>query len=107
VLERRREMGVLRAIGASPRAVWLIVVSEAVLIGLISFTLALALAWPISKGLGDLLVGMMLRSVLDFHFEPSGIWIWLLISLGLAVTASFVPAWGASRSSVREAIACE
>ena len=33
VLERRREMGVLRAIGASPRAVWLIVVAEGVVIG--------------------------------------------------------------------------
>ena len=28
MLERRREMGVLRAIGASPKAVWLIVVTE-------------------------------------------------------------------------------
>jgi predicted lysophospholipase L1 biosynthesis ABC-type transport system permease subunit len=32
VLERRREMGVLRAIGASPRMVWLIVVAEAVVV---------------------------------------------------------------------------
>ena len=107
VLERRREMGVLRAIGASPRAVWLMVVSEAVLIGLISFVLAIAAAWPLSAAMGDLLVGLMLGSVLDFRFDPSGIWIWLLISLGLAVMASFVPAWQASRTSVREAIACQ
>jgi putative ABC transport system permease protein len=107
VLERRREMGVLRAIGASPRAVWLMVVGEAVLIGLISFVLALAAAWPLSAAMGDLLVGLMLGSVLDFSFDPSGIWIWFVISLGLAVLASFVPAWQASRTSVREAIACQ
>ncbi len=106
VLERRREMGVLRAIGASPRAVWLMVVGEAVLIGLISFVLALAAAWPLSAAMGDLLVGLMLGSVLDFSFDPSGIWIWFVISLGLAVLASFVPAWQASRTSVREAISC-
>ncbi|MCV2369177.1 ABC transporter permease [Roseateles oligotrophus] len=107
VLERRREMGVLRAIGASPQGVGLMVVSEAVLIGLISFVLAMAAAWPLSAAMGDLLVGLMLGSVLDFRFDPSGIWIWLLISLGLAVMASIVPAWQASRTSVREAIACQ
>ncbi len=107
VLERRREMGVLRAIGASPRAVSLMVVSEALLIGFISFMLATLAAWPLSMLMGDLLVGLMLGSVLDFSFDPAGVWIWLLISLGLAVTASFVPAWQASRTSVREAIACQ
>ena len=33
VLERRREMGVLRAIGATPAAVWAIVVAEGAVIG--------------------------------------------------------------------------
>ncbi|PRC91769.1 ABC transporter permease [Solimicrobium silvestre] len=107
VLERRREMGVLRTIGATPRTVWLIVASEGALIGLMSSVLAIAAAWPISKGIGDMLVGLMLRSVLDFRFDPSGIWIWLAVSVVLAVAASFMPAWQASRSSARDALACE
>jgi len=107
VLERRREMGVLRAIGASPRTVWLIVAGEGVLIGLMSAVLVLAAAWPISQGLGDMLVGLMLRSVLDFRFDLDGIWIWLALSVVLALTASLVPAWATSKSSVREAIASE
>ena len=52
VLERRREMGVLRAIGASPRTVWLIVVAEAVATASLSWALAALVAWPFSRALG-------------------------------------------------------
>jgi putative ABC transport system permease protein len=104
VLERRREMGVLRAIGASPAAVWLIVVTEAVVVALLSWALATLAAWPVSAGIGNLLVAVMFKSGLDFHFESRGVLIWLAISLALAALASFLPAWHASRRSVREAL---
>jgi len=107
VLERRREMGVLRAIGASPRAVWRIVIVEGAAIGLMSGVLAGLLAWPASRALGDLLVTLMFRSRLDFVFEPLALPSWLLVSIALGVVASFVPAWHASRHSVREALAHE
>lgn len=107
VLERRREMGVLRAIGATPRIVWLMVVAEGLVIGLLSWTIAALLAWPVSKVIGDTLVGIMFRSGLDFTFEPLGLVIWLLITIGLSGLASFWPAWRASRATVREALAYE
>ena len=107
VLERRREMGVLRAIGASPFVVWRIVVVEGAAIGLMSGLLATLLAWPVSRGLGDLLVTLMFRTRLDFVFEPLGVLSWLAISITLGVVASFVPAWHASRHPVREALAHE
>jgi putative ABC transport system permease protein len=49
VLERRREMGVMRALGATPRMVWLMIVAEGVAIGVLSWVIAAILAWPISK----------------------------------------------------------
>jgi len=107
VLERRREMGVMRALGATPRIVWLMIVAEGVVIGLLSWTIAALLAWPISKAIGDFLVRMMFRSGLDFTFEPLGLVIWLLVSIGLSAVASFLPAWRASRITVREALAYE
>jgi putative ABC transport system permease protein len=107
VLERRREMGVLRAIGASPFLVWRIVIVEGAAIGLMSGILAALLAWPVSRGLGDLLVTLMFRTRLDFVFEPLGLLGWLTISITLGVVASFVPAWHASRHPVREALAHE
>jgi putative ABC transport system permease protein len=107
VLERRREMGVLRAIGASPRMVWLIVVTEGVAIGVLGWALAALAAWPVSKAIGDLLVKLMFKVGLDFLFEAGGPLIWLGVSICLGTVASFLPAWHASRRPVREAIGYE
>ena len=107
VLERRREMGVMRALGATPRTVWLMVVAEGIVIGVLSWTVAAVLAWPISKGLGDFITKVMFRSGLDFTFEPLGLLIWMVVSISLSAVASFLPAWKASRVTVREALAYE
>jgi putative ABC transport system permease protein len=107
VLERRREMGVMRALGATPRLIWLMIVAEGIVIGLLSWAIAALLAWPISKAIGDFMVKVMFRSGLDFTFEPVGLVIWLLVSIGLSGLASFLPAWKASRTTVREALAYE
>jgi putative ABC transport system permease protein len=107
VFERRREMGVMRALGATPRIVWLMIVAEGVVIGVLSWTIAALLAWPISKALGNLLVRVLFRSGLDFTFEPVGLLIWMVASIGLSALASFLPAWRASRVTVREALAYE
>ena len=107
VLERRREMGVLRAIGATPRIVWLMVIAEGLVIGVLSWAIAAVFAWPVSKVVGDTLVRALFRGGLDFSFEALGIVIWLLVTVALSVVASFVPAWRASRTTVREALAYE
>jgi len=107
VFERRREMGIMRSLGATPRVVWLMIVAEGVAIGVLSWTIAALLAWPISKVLGNLLVRVIFRSGLDFTFEPLALLIWMLVSIGLSGLASFLPAWRASRATVREALAYE
>jgi len=65
------------------------------------------LAWPVSKAVGDGLIGMIFHGGLDFRFEPAGLLIWLAVSVVLSSVASFVPAWRASRLTVREALAYE
>jgi putative ABC transport system permease protein len=107
VLERRREMGVLRAIGATPRIVWLVVIIEGLLIGLLSWIIAVFLAWPVSNVLGNVIVKALFRGGLDFTFEPWGLLIWLVVSLSVSAAGSFIPAWKASRTTVREALAYE
>jgi putative ABC transport system permease protein len=107
VLERRRELGVLRAIGATPRAVCWIVAVEALAMALLSFLLAALLAWPVGKALTGLLLQKMFRLAPRFAFEPLGLPIWLAVSLALGAIASLVPAWHASRRPIREAIGYE
>ena len=105
VLERRREMGVLRAIGATTRTVAGIVVTEGLAIGLLSWLIAALLAWPVSRLLGDVLVRALFKSGLDFVFEPMGLLVWLIVSIVLSSLATLLPAWKASRLTVRESLA--
>ncbi|MEA2235907.1 MAG: putative transport system permease protein [Thermoanaerobaculia bacterium] len=107
VLERRREMGVMRAIGATPRAIWLMLVAEGGIVGFVSWAVAALAAWPLGKGLGDFLVAKLFKSGLDFTFEIRGLVIWLVISLVLGAIASFIPAWDSTRHPVREALSYE
>ena len=107
VMERRREMGVIRAIGARPSTVWLIIVIEGVAVGVLSWALAALVAWPVSKLLGDALVRLVFHTRLDFLFQLQGLFIWLAVSVFIAAVASFLPAQSASQLTVREALAYE
>ena len=107
VLERRREMGVLRAIGATPQVVWAMVIAEGLVIGVLSWAIAAVLAWPVSKMVGDTFVRALFHGGLDFSFEVVGLVIWLGVTIALSAVASFIPAWRASRATVRESLAYE
>jgi putative ABC transport system permease protein len=107
VLERRREMGVLRAVGARRGTIWLMLVAEGSVVGGLSWAVAGLAAWPLSKGLGAFLVTVMFRSGLDFTFELRGLFFWLAFSLLLGAIASLAPAWHAARQPVREALGYE
>ncbi len=107
VMERRREMGVIRAIGARSSTVWLIIVTEGVVVGVLSWALAALAAWPVSKFVGDALVRLMFNSALDFVFQLQGLFIWLIVSVCFSAVASFLPAWSASKITVREALTYE
>lgn len=107
VLERIREIGVIRAIGASDGAVQQIVVVEGILIGLLSWLIGLVMALPISMLLSNVVGELILQDALTYTFSVSGALLWLGIVLILAALASFLPARSASRLTVREVLAYE
>ena len=107
VLERTREIGVMRAIGASDGSVLRIVIVEGVLIGFFSWLLAIVLALPLSKILSDAVGVSILESTLRFSFSTGGTLLWLGIVIFLSALASFMPARSASRVTVREVLAYE
>ena len=84
-----------------------IFLSAALAIGLMSFIAASILAGPLSRGLGDFLGSVLFQTGLSFVFDPNGLLICFAASLVLSALASFLPAWHASRSSVREALGFE
>ena len=107
VLERQREIGVLRAIGASTAAVLRIIVAEGMIIGGLSWGLAVALAWPVSRFVSYTFGMTFFEAPLRFAVSPLGMVLWLGIALLLAALASFYPAWNAAQMTVRQTLAYE
>jgi putative ABC transport system permease protein len=107
VLERTREIGVLRAIGAPNKGVARVFIWEGIAIGLISWLFGALLAYPLGKGLSDA-VGIAVMGVpLNFSYSVLGLWAWLVLVVLLSALASFIPARNASHLTVREVLAYE
>lgn len=107
VVERAREIGVIRAIGASNGAVLRLFLTEGVLIALISWASGAILAVPISWTLSNALGMVFLERPLAYAVSLEGVALWLGIVVVLAALASLAPARRASRLAVREALAYE
>ncbi len=106
VLESTREIGVMRSIGASHGSIFGIFITEGVVVALMAWALGAVLSWPLSVWLVDAL-GAAMSLPLAFRFSWEGVGLWLASVLAIAVIASLIPAWNASRVSVRDAIAYE
>ncbi|MBM4423960.1 MAG: FtsX-like permease family protein [Chloroflexi bacterium] len=107
VLERTREIGVMRAVGASDASVLLVFLIEGVFIGVASWASGSVFAVPLSKILSDQVGNALLNTPLLYVFPPEGVALWLLGAVLLAAIATFMPAHRASRLSVREVLAYE
>jgi putative ABC transport system permease protein len=107
VLERRREIGVLRAIGASNRSVAQVFILEGVAIGVLSWAFGSLLAIPIGQGLSQAIGRAIMGVPLSFSYSLPGTGLWLGIVVLLSALASFIPARSAAKLTVREVLAYE
>ncbi len=107
VLERTREIGVMRAIGAVDLAIMKTVVIEGVFIGLISWVCAWVLSYPISVLMLRIISSAMLSEPIPLTFTLQGVFIWLVVVIVLSAVASVLPARSAARLTIREVLAYE
>jgi putative ABC transport system permease protein len=107
VVERTREIGVMRAIGATSFAVIRLFIGEGIVMGVLSWLIALPLSYPAAQVLGNMVGNLLLRAPLDFVYAMEGAAGWLLIVVGLSALGSLLPALRAAQMSVRETLAYE
>lgn len=106
VLESTREIGVMRAIGASHASIYQVFVTEGVVVGLLSWLGGFAISWPLSIALVNLLE-LAMGLPLSYAFSWTAVGVWLVTVAGISAVASVLPAFRASQVSVRDAIAYE
>ncbi len=107
VLERTREIGIMRAIGASDRAIMSLVMVEGMLIGLMSWFFGTLVAFPISTVMSNAINMALFGAAADFTYTPTGVILWLIVVVVLSILASVIPARNAARLTIREVLAYE
>jgi putative ABC transport system permease protein len=107
VLERTREIGVLRAIGARHGAILGIVQIEGLVIAIMSWVVALPLSIPVSVALTWAFSRVMLRVPIYFMPDRTGMIAWLALVIVISVASCAWPALKATRITVRRALAFE
>jgi putative ABC transport system permease protein len=107
VLERTREIGIMRAVGAVDSVIMRTVIAEGVVIGLLSFGLAIILSIPFTYLLSTIVSLAVFETPIQVVFTPTGYLIWLAMVLVLSAIASILPARNAARLTIREVLAYE
>ncbi|HEY3273235.1 MAG TPA: FtsX-like permease family protein [Methanocella sp.] len=107
LIERRREIGIMRAIGASARTIVRLITVESLVIGLLSWLIAVLLAQPLSYVIGSVFGTIFFKSPLDIAFSHPGMILWLALVVILAPAASLLSARKAAKLPVNEVLAYE
>jgi putative ABC transport system permease protein len=107
ILERTREIGVMRAIGATPKKIRSLIVSEGLSIGALSIFIAIVLSLVLSTYMGRFIGNMAFRTPLSLTVSILALNIWVLIIVLGSYIATIYPAKRANKITTREALAYE
>ncbi len=107
VLERRRELGVMRAIGARDSATMLMVQTEGLVITGLAWLVALPLSVPMSVLLADAFGRVMFPLPTPWWPDAAAALRWLLVMVPVSLLACAWPAWRAARAPVAASLAYE
>ena len=98
IAQRRREVAVLRALGATPRQVRRLLAGEALVVALLAGLLGLVAGPVLADAIVDVLAD---RGEVGPAFAPSGSFIPLAAALALGVVIAQVAVWAAARRAGR------
>lgn len=112
IYERRREIGILQAIGAKRRTIFNLFLLESGLYGLLGGVIGLVIGLGLSSVAAPYIsqnefTAFMKGSTMAANFDSRLIWGSLLFSLSISLISGVYPAWRASRLTPVEAISYE
>ncbi len=107
VLERTREIGVMRAIGATPDKIKKLIVWEGLLIGGLSIFAAFGISLLLSMFMGRFIGNLAFRTPLSLTISSLALAAWVVIIIIGSYLATLFPSRRANRITTREALAYE
>jgi len=107
IMERTREIGILKAIGATTKKINSILIGEGMVISFLSIIIGLMLSWPMSVIVSDFFGNLILETGLNFAFSKTGFAITLTVTLCFSWLASKIPAMKAVKISTQDALSYE
>lgn len=104
VVERTREIGMLRALGMQRRQIGGLVLVEALMLGLAGSVLGVGFGALLARGLMRSVQAVSGSEVLAMRLPADGLGWSLLVGLGVTLASAFIPAAKASRIAPMEAL---
>jgi putative ABC transport system permease protein len=107
IMERKRELGMLRAIGMSRGQMFSLIIKEAIIQGALGAFVAVCFgAWIASMWITGSLAHV-LGWIISFTFPWHAALVTVLVGIFVTIASGFYPAWRASRNEIREALEYE
>lgn len=107
VLERQRELAVMRAIGAPHGTIMKLVQAEGLVITLLAWAAAVLLSVVVAVVLAEAFGRILFPVPMPWWPDPGGALRWLLVMLAISLVACAWPAWRAARAPVARALGYE
>ena len=105
VLERTRELAVMKVLGASNRRVTFELMREGLVMGVSSFPIALGLALPLTWLVDSIIGSLGFLAPLPLVFSPGAALAWFSIVVSVSLAATALPAHRAARQGLRDGLA--
>ncbi|PIV29534.1 MAG: peptide ABC transporter permease, partial [Zetaproteobacteria bacterium CG02_land_8_20_14_3_00_50_9] len=101
--ERRRELAIIRSVGARPADIFVLLTAEGVFITLSGILLGIALLYGISAAMAPLIQGHFGIAITPRPVSLDELWLIAAI-IGVSLLASLVPGYGAYRMSLADGL---
>jgi putative ABC transport system permease protein len=105
VVERTREIGVMKTVGATSRRILRLILGEALITAATSWIVAMLASIPLTWAIEGLIGRLGFLAPLPFTLSPHAMAAWLWLLGAATVVAALPPARRAARLTVREAVA--
>jgi len=102
--ERRYDLAIMRALGASPKKLMALLLFEGLLLALIGAALGLALGHLLTEALGFALKRANQPEVTGWVWSMSELWL-VVVAMAVGVIAALLPAWRAYRTDIAGTLA--